>query len=70
MTLFQSNSDFDELLYHDHASIMSSWESNASVGPFKSLFDNIVLTSHPEDVKEFELIRFNDDPLIKHLNNL
>ena len=54
----------EELLYHDHSSDTSSWESDISVGTiFKNLSVNIVSTSHMEDEDEDEeMIQLDTDP--------
>jgi len=49
-TLIQSASESEELLYHDHSSSTSSWESDVSIGDiFKGLSMNMVSTSHPKE---------------------
>lgn len=71
VTSTQSDSNSVESVYHDHSSSTSSWESDVGVGAvFKSLFVDMVLTSHLEDDKEFELTQSDDDLSIKHLNTL
>lgn len=63
MTLIQSDSDYDESIYHDHSLCTSSWESDAGVRAiFKSLSINIVSTSHEEEDEKFDLILSDDDP--------
>ena len=65
-----SASESEELLYHDHSSGTSSWESDVGVGDiFKDLSMNMVSTSHPEDEDE-KMIQSDTDLWIKYLNTL
>ena len=67
-----SGSEFDKLLYHDHSSDTSSWESYISVGAiFEDLSVNMVSISHLEDEdRDEEIIQSDTNPSIKHLNSL
>ena len=61
-TLIPSASESKELLYHDHSSGTSSWESDISVGNiFKDLSVNLISTSHPKD-GDREMIQSDTDP--------
>jgi len=52
-TPIPSGSKYEELLYHDHSSSTSSWESEVSVGDiFENLSVNMVSNSHLEDEDE------------------
>jgi len=56
-TPIPSGSGFEESLYHDHSSDMSSSESDISVGTiFEGLSVNTVSTSHLKDEDEDEKI--------------
>jgi len=57
-----STSKSEGLLYHDHSSDTSSWESDVSDGNiFKDLSVNMISISHPEDEDE-QMIQSNTDP--------
>jgi len=63
-------SESEELLYHNHSSGTSSWESDVSISNiFEELSVNMVSTSHLEDEDE-EIIQSDIDPWMKHLNTL
>jgi len=65
-----SVSKSEGLLYHNHSSGTSSWESNVSVGNiFKDLSVNMISASHPEDRDE-QMIQSDTDSWIKYLNTL
>jgi len=69
-TPIPSASEFEESLYHNHSSGMSSWESNVSIDDiFEDLSVNMVSTSHLKD-KDDEMIQSDIDRWIKHLNTL
>jgi len=60
-TLTPSASESEGLLYHNHSSGMSSWESDVSVGNiFKDPSVNMVSASHPEDGDE-QMIQSDTD---------
>ena len=74
--LVLSDPESKKVVYHDGSSATSSWDSNDRIGDiFKSLWVNMVSTSHLKDNREDtsepeELIQSNSDLWIKHLNTL
>ena len=70
LTPIPSVSESEGLLYHNHSSGTSSWESDVSVNNiFKDISVNMVSTSHPEDGDE-EIIQADTEPWIQYLNTL
>lgn len=68
VTLIQSDSDSDELVY---SSSTLSWESDVSmVAIFKSFYAKMVSIRHSEDKEELELIQSDNNPWIRHLSTL
>lgn len=55
----------------DHSSDTSSWDSDTIVGGiFTGLFVNMTFVSQPSDEEEDIMLYSEDDPWIKHLNDL